>query len=234
MQKVKNAVNNRIPEGLDFSKMHFRDKLTFLNLILLSRVVRNNLRVRLGDVVSVSACSDIKYGKRIHVLPIDDTIEGLTGNWFEVYLKPYFLEAYRPIHKHDTFVVRGGMRAVEFKVIETDPAPFCIVAPDTVIHCEGEPVKREEEEDALNAIGYDDVGGCRKQLALIKEMVELPLRHPSLFKAIGVKPPRGILLYGPPGTGKTLMARAVANETGAFFFLINGPGMLILCAKIQI
>jgi len=78
----------------------------------------------------------------------------------------------------------------------------------------------------LNSIGYDDVGGCRKQLALIKEMVELPLRHPSLFKAIGVKPPRGILLYGPPGTGKTLMARAVANETGAFFFLINGPEIM--------
>merc|ERR1712156_1281194 len=194
--------------------------------IRMNRVVRNNLRVRLGDVVSVSSCSDIKYGKRIHVLPIDDTIEGLTGNWFEVYLKPYFLEAYRPIHKSDTFIVRGGMRAVEFKVIETDPAPFCIVAPDTVIHCEGEPVKREEEEDALNSIGYDDIGGCRKQMAQIKEMVELPLRHPSLFKAIGVKPPRGILLFGPPGTGKTLMARAVANETGAFFFLINGPEIM--------
>merc|ERR1711881_431155 len=194
--------------------------------IRMNRVVRNNLRVRLGDVVSVSSCSDIKYGKRIHVLPIDDTIEGLTGNWFEVYLKPYFLEAYRPIHKHDTFIVRGGMRAVEFKIIETDPSPYCIVAPDTVIHCEGEPVKREDEEDALNAIGYDDIGGCRKQLAQIKEMVELPLRHPGLFKAIGVKPPRGILLFGPPGTGKTLMARAVANETGAFFFLINGPEIM--------
>merc|ERR1712209_278364 len=194
--------------------------------IRMNRVVRNNLRVRLGDIVAVSPCSDIKYGKRIHVLPIDDTIEGLTGNWFEVYLKPYFLEAYRPIHKGDTFMVRGGMRAVEFKVIETDPQPFCIVAPDTVIHCEGEPIKREEEEDALNSIGYDDIGGCRKQLAQIKEMVELPLRHPSLFKAIGVKPPRGILLYGPPGTGKTLLARAVANETGAFFFLINGPEIM--------
>lgn len=63
-------------------------------------------------------------------------------------------------------------------------------------------------------------------MAQIKEMVELPLRHPSLFKAIGVKPPRGILLYGPPGTGKTLIARAVANETGAFFFLINGPEIM--------
>jgi len=194
--------------------------------IRMNRVVRNNLRVRLGDIVAVSACPDVKYGAKIHVLPIDDTIEGLTGNFFEIYLKPYFLEAYRPIHKGDTFIVRGGMRAVEFKVIETDPAPFCIVAPDTVIHCEGDPIKREEEEDALNAIGYDDIGGCRKQLAQIKEMVELPLRHPALFKAIGVKPPRGILMFGPPGTGKTLLARAVANETGAFFFLINGPEIM--------
>lgn len=64
-------------------------------------------------------------------------------NLFEVFLKPYFLEAYRPIHKDDNFIVRGGMRAVEFKVVETDPGPFCIVAPDTVIHCEGDPIKRE-------------------------------------------------------------------------------------------
>jgi len=194
--------------------------------IMMNRVVRNNLRVRLGDVVSISSCPDVQYGKRVHILPIDDTVEGLTGNLFDVYLKPYFLEAYRPIHKGDVFIARGGMRAVEFKVVETDPSPFCIVAPDTIIHCEGDPIKREEEEEALSAVGYDDIGGCRKQLAQIKEMVELPLRHPSLFKAIGVKPPRGILLYGPPGTGKTLIARAVANETGAFFFLINGPEIM--------
>uniref|UniRef100_A0A0K2TQE3 vesicle-fusing ATPase n=2 Tax=Lepeophtheirus salmonis TaxID=72036 RepID=A0A0K2TQE3_LEPSM len=194
--------------------------------IRMNRVVRNNLRVRLGDIVSIQACPDAKYGKRIHVLPIDDTVDGLTGNWFDVFLKPYFLEAYRPVHKGDTFIVRGGMRAVEFKVVETDPAPFCIVAPETIIHCEGEPIKREEEEESLNSIGYDDIGGCRKQLAQIKEMVELPLRHPSLFKAIGVKPPRGILMFGPPGTGKTLLARAVANETGAFFFLINGSEIM--------
>lgn len=194
--------------------------------IRMNRVVRNNLRVRLSDVVSILGCPDVKYGKRIHVLPIDDTVVGLAGNLFDVFLKPYFLEAYRPIHMDDTFIVRGGMRAVEFKIVETDPNPYCIVAPDTVIHCEGDPIKREVEEEASNAVGYDDIGGCRKQLAQIKEMVELPLRHPSLFKAIGVKPPRGILLYGPPGTGKTLIARAVANETGAFFFLINGPEIM--------
>eukprot|EP01135_Chromosphaera_perkinsii_P000420 Nk52_evm67s78 gene=Nk52_evmTU67s78 len=194
--------------------------------IRINRVVRTNLRVRLGDVVSVHACPDVKYGSRILVLPIDDTIEGITGNLFDVYLKPYFLEAYRPVKKGDLFQVRGGMRAVEFKVVETDPSPYCIVAPDTVIHCDGEPVKREDEEEKMNEVGYDDVGGCRKQMAQIKEMVELPLRHPQLFKSIGVKPPRGILLYGPPGTGKTLIARAVANETGAFFFLINGPEIM--------
>ncbi|KAG7486480.1 transitional endoplasmic reticulum ATPase-like [Solea senegalensis] len=194
--------------------------------IRMNRVTRSNLRVRLGDVISIHACPDIKYGKKIHVLPIDDTIEGLTGSLFEVFLKPYFLEAYRPVHKGDIFLVRGSMRAVEFKVVETDPSPHCIVAPDTVIYCEGEPIKREDEEENLNDIGYDDIGGCRKQLAQIKEMVELPLRHPGLFKAIGVKPPRGILLYGPAGTGKTLVARAVANETGAFFFLINGPEIM--------
>ncbi|CAF1417456.1 unnamed protein product [Adineta steineri] len=194
--------------------------------IRMNRVVRNNLRVRTSDVVSIHGDVDVKVGKRIHVLPIDDTVEGITGNLFEVYLKPYFLEAYRPVKKGDIFIVRAAMRAVEFKVIETDPSPYCIVTPDTVIHCEGDPIKREEEEASLNEVGYDDIGGVRKQLALIKEMVELPLRHPQLFKTIGVKPPRGILLFGPPGTGKTLIARAVANETGAFFFLINGPEIM--------
>ncbi|KAI9304733.1 transitional endoplasmic reticulum ATPase [Cunninghamella echinulata] len=196
------------------------------NKARINKVVRNNLRLRLGDIISVHPCPDIKYGKRIHVLPIDDTVEGLTGNLFDTYLKPYFLEAYRPVRKGDLFLVRGGMRAVEFKVVETDPEPYCIVAQDTVIHCEGDPIKREDEEQSLNEVGYDDIGGCRKQMAQIRELVELPLRHPQLFKSIGIKPPRGILMYGPPGTGKTLIARAVANETGAFFFLINGPEIM--------
>ncbi|KAK6126208.1 hypothetical protein DH2020_040051 [Rehmannia glutinosa] len=193
--------------------------------IRMNKVVRNNLRVRLGDVVSVHQCPDVKYGKRVHILPVDDTIEGVTGSLFDAFLKPYFLEAYRPVRKGDLFLVRGGMRSVEFKVIETDPGDYCVVAPDTEIFCEGEPVRREDE-DRLDEVGYDDVGGVRKQMAQIRELVELPLRHPQLFKSIGVKPPKGILLYGPPGSGKTLIARAVANETGAFFFCINGPEIM--------
>jgi len=193
--------------------------------IRLNKVVRKNLKVRLGDLVSIHPCGDIPYGKRVHILPLDDTIEGLTGNLFDTYLRPYFREAYRPVRKGDLFLVRGGFRPVEFKVVETDPGDCVIVAPDTVIHCEGDPIKREDEEKA-DDIGYDDIGGCRRQLAQIREMIELPLRHPQLFKTLGVKPPKGVLLYGPPGSGKTLIARAVANETGAFFFLINGPEVM--------
>jgi len=193
--------------------------------IRLNKVVRKNLRVRLGDIVSIHQCPDVKYGKRVHILPFEDTCEGITGSLFDAFLKPYFVEAYRPVRKGDTFLVRGGMRTVEFKVVETDPGDYCIVAPDTEIFCEGEPILREDEEK-LDDVGYDDVGGVRKQMAQIRELVELPLRHPQLFKTIGVKPPKGILLYGPPGSGKTLIARAVANETGAFFFLINGPEIM--------
>jgi transitional endoplasmic reticulum ATPase len=112
--------------------------------IRMNKVVRKNLRVRLGDVISVNTCSEVPYGKRIHVLPIDDTIEGVSGNLFDVYLKPYFLEAYRPVKKGDVFLVRQAMHAVEFKVVETDPAEYCIVAPETTIHCEGDPIRRED------------------------------------------------------------------------------------------
>jgi len=183
------------------------------------------LRVRLGDVVTITAKEDVPYCKKVHILPMDDTIEGVSGNLFDAYLKPYFLEAYRPLRQGDLFLVRMAMHPVEFKVVEMDPSPYGVCAPDTAIHCEGEPVKREDEERA-DDVGYDDIGGCRRQMAQIREMIELPLRHPTLFKTLGVKPPRGVLLFGPPGSGKTLIARAVANETGAFFFLINGPEIM--------
>ncbi|KAI3888610.1 hypothetical protein MKX03_031379, partial [Papaver bracteatum] len=177
--------------------------------------MRSNVRDRLGDVVCVHQCSDVRYGKRVHLRPVDHTIEGVTGSLFDAYLKPYFLEAYRPVRKGDLFIGRAGMRSVECKVIETDPSEYCVVAPDTEIFCEREPVRREDE-DRLDEVGYDDVGGVRKQMAQIRDLVGLPLRYPQLFKSIG----------GPPGSGKTLIARAVANVTGAFFCCINGTEVL--------
>jgi len=193
--------------------------------IRMNKVIRKNLRSRLGDLVAVLPCQDCPNLTKIHILPFDDSIEGITGDLTTTYLIPYFRDAYRPMKKDDTFTVRGSFKPVEFKVVACEPKEFGIVAPTTVLFVEGEPIKREDEEKA-DDVGYDDIGGCRKQLAQIREMIELPLRHPTLFKTLGVKPPRGVLLYGPPGSGKTLIARAVANETGAFFFLINGPEIM--------
>lgn len=163
--------------------------------IRMNKVVRTNLGVRLGDVITVNSAPDVAYGTRIEVLPYADTLEGVSGNLFEPYLKPYFYRAYRPVQVGDRFMVHANHHPVEFKVMATDPSPYCIVEPKTIIHCEGEPLQREDE-DKLSDVGYDDVGGCRAQMAQIREMIELPLRHPTLFKTLGVKPPRGVLLFG--------------------------------------
>mmetsp|Transcript_45131 Transcript_45131/g.113112 ORF Transcript_45131/g.113112 Transcript_45131/m.113112 type:complete len:780 (+) Transcript_45131:167-2506(+) len=193
--------------------------------IKINSVVRTNLHVKIGDIVTIHQFSDLKFGKRIHVLPFEDSLKDNKCDFFELYLKPYFIDAYRPIKKNDKFIVNGPSGPIQFQVIEIDPIDYCIVGPDTIIYCEGEPIKKENSLESTE-IGYDDIGGCKKQLFQIRELVELPLRHPQLFSTVGVKPPRGILMYGPPGSGKTLIARAVANEAGAFLFVINGPEIM--------
>ena len=193
--------------------------------IRINKVIRNNIQVKIGDIITLHPFADLKFGKKIHVLPFEDTVKNQDENLFEKYLKPYFLDAYRPIKKGDTFTIQKQENCIEFKVLETDPVDYCIVGPDTVIYCEGNPIKREDLSE-INEIGYDQVGGCCKQLFQIRELVELPLKHPELFNTVGIKPPRGVLMYGPPGSGKTLIARAVANETAAFLYVINGPEIM--------
>ncbi|KAF6998878.1 hypothetical protein CFC21_014965 [Triticum aestivum] len=199
-------------------------------LARVNRVVRGNLRLRLGDLVTVVPCPGVKDAARVAISPFEDSVDGISGNLFDAYVKPYFIGAWRPVRKGDRFVVHGHMHAVEFKVVDTDPDECVIVAAGTQVFCDdASPVKREDEE-RLDGPGYDDVGGVRKQLAQIRELVELPLRHPKLFKTLGVKPPKGILLYGPPGTGKTLLARAIAAESGANFVVVNGPEIMSMMA----
>jgi transitional endoplasmic reticulum ATPase len=103
-------------------------------------------------------------------LPLEDTIEGISGDLTQTFLIPYFKDAYRPVKKGDLFVARGSFKPVEFKVVATEPKDFGIVAPSTMLFTEGDPINREDEEK-LDEVGYDDIGGCRKQMALIREMI---------------------------------------------------------------
>jgi transitional endoplasmic reticulum ATPase len=122
------------------------------------------------------------------------------------------------------FISIGISREITFKVINMRPKGVCVIKQESVLNLSERII--EEEERGYNYITYEDIGGLDKEMQRVREMVELPLRHPSLFKRLGIDPPKGVLLRGPPGCGKTLLARAVANESEAHFISINGPEVM--------
>jgi len=128
-----------------------------------------------------------------------------------------------PVAKGDIIVVPVLGMGVELKVSSTNPSPIVMVTEGTVVEISTTPAKRIEE---VSGITYEDIGGLHEELQRIREMIELPLKHPELFRHLGIEPPKGVILYGPPGTGKTLIAKAIANETGAHFISINGPEIM--------
>jgi transitional endoplasmic reticulum ATPase len=194
-----------------------------------------NSGVRAGDAVKVTPAPDVKFGKNILILPFQDSIDSVSEDdmaecdIFDDYIRPYFEGKFRTLYRGDSFTIDGPVGLLEFQCVEIDTVEVdgdtaCVVVDDTAIECDGEPVEREESD--LDGCGYDAIGGASKHLAAVRELVELPLKHPELWSKLGINPPRGVLLTGPSGCGKTAMARAVAAETGAYFFVINGPEVI--------
>ena len=118
----------------------------------------------------------------------------------------------------------GGLGSLKFIVAETNPSDTVIITENTHITISSKPI--EVKEETIPDVSYEDIGGLSEEIRKIREMVELPLKHPVLFNRLGVEPPSGVLLHGPPGTGKTLLAKAVANETDSNFILVNGPEIM--------
>jgi len=118
----------------------------------------------------------------------------------------------------------GGITQIKFMIVSTNPSQPVIITENTEVTLNSKAVELSDEK--IPEITYEDIGGLNEEIKKIRELVEIPLKHPEIFERLGIEPPKGILLHGPPGTGKTLLAKAVANESDANFILLNGPEIM--------
>ncbi len=194
-------------------------------IIRVDGLVRRNLQVSIGDKVEVRK-ADVQVSQRITIAPIISEGHKISfGQGIENFVKRGLLK--RPVVKGDVVIVPGIALmggALPFMVIRTMPRGIVQISDETIIEMKEEPIK--EGEVLTPTITYEDIGGLQEELLRVREMIELPLKHPELFERLGIEPPKGVLLYGPPGTGKTLIAKAVANEAGANFYSIQGPEIM--------
>ena len=185
-----------------------------LGMIRMDGFMRHNCGVSLGDKIMIRKIEP-KDAQFVEFAPTE-TVR-ISGN-FNQYLKHRLMG--RVFMEGDRIVVGVLGSTIPFVVKATKPSGGITIKDSTEISVQGKPVVPAKK---MPKIAYEDIGGLGKEIEKIREMVELPMKHPELFKKLGIEPPKGILLYGPPGTGKTLLAKAVASEIEAHFIIINGP-----------
>ena len=185
-----------------------------LNIIRTDGIIRQNANVGLGDKVKVEAV-EIKEAKKILLAP-KENIRYSSG--FDQYVKKRLIG--KPILKGNFLPVGIFGTSIPLIVAQTFPQGAVVITEETEVKIKNEPIKELEN---VPTITYDDIGGMRDTIQKVREMIELPLRHPEIFERLGIDPPKGVLLHGPPGTGKTLLAKAVANESDANFYYVGGP-----------
>ena len=190
-------------------------------LIRIDGYTRNRLDVGINDQIEVKRVES-KDANSITFAPT----EPLRIVGAEEYLAEYLNG--QLMTKGDTIPLNVMGQRVDLVVISTSPSGPVIVTDSTKITVSEESAKalKVSKEGGVPSITYEDIGGIGDAVGRVREMIELPLRHPELFKRLGVEAPKGVLLHGPPGTGKTLLAKAVANETNASFYTIGGPEIM--------
>ena len=214
-----------------------------LNIIRIDGITRRNAGTALGEYVKVRR-AEVKEAKRVVLAPAE---KGIIVHYSPTLMKQNLLM--RPVVKGDIIIPsparrRRGSSLLEdffgldfedlfftpfpgetrFIIVDTDPKGIVQITDLTEVEVMHQrPSTLKIEERAVPSVTYEDIGGMKDVVQKVREMIELPLRHPELFERLGVEPPKGVLLYGPPGTGKTLLARAVANESGAHFISVSGP-----------
>ena len=212
-------------------------------VIRMDGILRRNARTSIGEHVKIRK-ADIKEAKNLTIAPAQKGImvqahpevfrNGLLGR---ALLKGDLVSLGGTTRRRRTltgspfedifdvfeqgFMGSFSLSGIKFIVADTNPKQAVIVTEETLIKVS--PKSVEVTEEKIMDVTYEDIGGLGEEVKQIREMVEVPLRHPEIFETMGIQPPKGVLLHGPPGTGKTLIAKAVANESEANFMLVNGP-----------
>ena len=186
-------------------------------IIRVDGLVRNNAGIAIGDTVIVRKIKAVP-AEKVVVAPLE-SIPPIDERYLADALESV------PLIKGDNVMVPYFGGRLTFQVIGVTPGPgvdAVLVTQKTVFHI----AERGETLRGVPQVTYEDIGGLKEEIQKVREMIELPLRHPEIFEKLGIEAPKGVLLYGPPGTGKTLLAKAVANESNAHFISISGPEIM--------